>query len=189
MEPTAAVKKRISTRDLVYVAVFTALMAICAWIAIPTSVPFTLQTLGVFLAVGLLGGRRGTLAVLVYLLLGAVGAPMFSGFTGGIGALVGTTGGYILGFLLSALLMWALEAALGRELWVFALSMVLGLIVCYAFGTAWFMVQMGCTLSYALGVCVVPFIPFDLLKVVISSGVGSVLRSRLIQAGLLNRDL
>ena len=66
-------------------------MAICAWIAIPTPVPFPLQTLGVFLAVGLLGGRRGSLAVFVYLLLGAGGAPVFSGFTGGIGSLVGTT--------------------------------------------------------------------------------------------------
>ena len=181
MEPTAAVKKRISTRDLVYVAVFTALMAICAWIAIPTSVPFTLQTLGVFLAVGLLGGRRGTLAVLVYLLLGAVGAPVFSGFTGGIGALVGTTGGYILGFLLSALLMWALEAALGRELGVFALSMVLGLIVCYAFGTAWYMALYTqangpVSLGTVLGWCVVPFLVPDLLKMALALAITARLR-------------
>ena len=115
METTAAAKKRFSTRDLVYVAVFAALMAICAWISIPTTVPFTLQTMGVFLAVGLLGGRRGSLAVFVYLLLGAVGAPVFSGFTGGVGSLVGTTGGYILGFLLCALTMWAVEAALGKS--------------------------------------------------------------------------
>ena len=181
MEPTAAVKKRISTRDLVYVAVFTALMAICAWIAIPTSVPFTLQTLGVFLAVGLLGGRRGTLAVLVYLLLGAVGAPVFSGFTGGIGALVGTTGGYILGFLLCALTMWAVETALGKSLWALGLGMVLGLVVCYAFGTAWFMVvytqasgPVG--LWTVLGWCVIPFIGPDLVKIALALALSARLR-------------
>ena len=173
MEKTAVVKKHMSTRDLVYVAVFTALMAICAWISIPTTVPFTLQTMGVFLAVGLLGGRRGSLAVLVYLLLGAVGAPVFSGFTSGIGALVGTTGGYILGFLLCALTMRAVEAALGKSLWALGLGMVLGLIVCYIFGTAWFMVvytqasgPVG--LWTVLGWCVIPFIVPDLIKIALA---------------------
>lgn len=93
------------------------------------------------MSVGLLGGRRGSLAVFVYLLLGAVGAPVFSGFNGGVGALVGTTGGYILGFLLCALTMWTVEAALGKSLPILGLSMVLGLIVCYCFGTAWFLID------------------------------------------------
>ena len=87
------------TRDLTLIAVFAAVIAVCAWISIPAAVPFTLQTLGIFLAVGLLGGRRGTISVGVYLLLGAVGAPVFSGFNGGIGYLLGATGGYLLGFL------------------------------------------------------------------------------------------
>ena len=173
MEPSAVVSKRFSTRDLVYVAVFTALMAVCAWISIPTTVPFTLQTLGVFLSVGLLGGRRGSLAVFVYLLLGAVGAPVFSGFTGGVGSLVGTTGGYILGFLLCALTMWAVEAALGRSLPALGLGMVLGLIVCYCFGTAWFLILYTQTtgpvsLGTVLGWCVIPFIGPDLIKVALA---------------------
>lgn len=173
MEPTAVVSKRFSTRDLVYVAVCTALMAVCAWISIPTTVPFTLQTLGVFLSVGLLGGRRGSLAVLVYLLLGTVGAPVFAGFTGGVGALVGTTGGYILGFLLCALTMWAVEAALGKSLPVLGLSMVLGLAVCYLFGTAWFMVVYAQNsgpvgLWTVLGWCVIPFIGPDLIKIALA---------------------
>ena len=116
-----------STRDLAYIALFAVLIAICSWIAIPIlQVPYTLQTFAVFLAVGVLGGKRGTLAVLVYILLGAVGVPVFAGFTGGLGVLLGTTGGYILGFLCTALLMWLLEALLGRKLWVLAVSMVLG---------------------------------------------------------------
>lgn len=173
MEPTAVASKRFSTRDLVYAAVFTALMAVCAWISIPTTVPFTLQTLGVFLSVGLLGGRRGSLAVFVYLLLGAVGAPVFSGFNDGVGALVGTTGGYILGFLLCALTMWTVEAALGKSLPILGLSMVLGLIVCYCFGTAWFLILYTQTtgpvsLGTVLGWCVIPFIGPDLIKVALA---------------------
>ena len=133
-------KKKLSTKDMAYIGLFACLMAICAWISIPGQIPFTLQTMGVFLAVGLLGGKQGTLAVLVYVLMGAVGLPVFSGFTGGIGRLLGATGGYIIGFLASALLMWALEKVLGEKKWGLALSMLLGLIACYAFGTAWFLV-------------------------------------------------
>lgn len=157
-------------RDLTYIAVFAALLAVCSWISIPAAVPFTLQTLGVFLAVGLLGGRRGTLVVLVYILMAAVGLPVLSGFRGGVGALLGNTGGYVLGFLLSAVVMWALERRLGRKLWVQGLGMVLGLLVCYAFGTAWFMALYirangAVSLWTVLGWCVIPFILPDLLKI------------------------
>ena len=97
------------TLDMVYIAVFAVLIAICSWISIPTVVPFTLQTFAIFLSIGILGGKRGTLAVLVYILLGLMGIPVFAGFSGGIGVLAGNTGGYIMGFLLSALVMWAME--------------------------------------------------------------------------------
>ena len=106
---------RSKTYDIVYIAVFAVIMAICSWISIPTTVPFTLQTFGVFIAVGILGGKRGTLAVLVYIILGAIGVPVFSGFTGGVGILVGTTGGYIIGFLFSALVMWLMEKIPGKR--------------------------------------------------------------------------
>lgn len=158
------------TRDMVYIGIFAALIAICSWIAIPSAVPFTLQTLGVFTAVGLLGGKRGTLAVLVYILLGAVGVPVFAGFTGGISVILGTTGGYIVGFLASALLMWGMEKLWGSSKWVLAGSMIAGLVVCYAVGTLWFMavyaknsgaVGVGTVLSW----CVVPFVIPDLVKI------------------------
>ncbi|MEG0780120.1 MAG: biotin transporter BioY [Oscillospiraceae bacterium] len=162
-------RPRVGTRDMAYIALFAVLMTVCAWISIPLPVPFTLQTFAVFAALGLLGGKRGTLAVLVYILLGAVGLPVFAGFRGGIGALFGATGGYILGFLGSALLYWLLTARLGDRLPVMALSMLGGLLLCYAFGTAWFVqVYTGEAgkMGYigALGVCVVPFILPDLLK-------------------------
>ena len=161
------------TLDMVYIALFACLMAICSWISVPGEVPFTLQTMGVFLAIGLLGGKRGTLAVLVYILMGTVGLPVFSGFTGGIGKLVGVTGGYIVGFLASALVMWAMEALLGRKKWVLALSMVVGLLICYAFGTAWFMVlytssKGAITLGAVLGMCVIPYIIPDAIKIAVA---------------------
>lgn len=164
---------RSKTYDMVYIAVFAVLMAICSWISIPTTVPFTLQTFAVFLTVGVLGGKRGSLAVLIYILLGAVGIPVFAGFSGGIGIILGNTGGYIVGFLASALLMWAMEKFLGRKTWVLALSMVLGLFVCYAIGTVWFMVvyakNAGAVgLATVLGWCVIPFIIPDLVKIALA---------------------
>lgn len=172
---------RFRTRDIAYIAVFVALMAICSWISIPTTVPFTLQTLAVFLAVGVLGGRRGTLAVLAYILLGAVGAPVFAGFTGGVGILMSSTGGYLIGFLFTALLMWAMERLLGGSPWVLGASMVLGMLVYYAFGTAWFMVVYlrdtgAVTLAAALSWCVLPFLFPDLVKIALALLLSSRLR-------------
>ena len=165
--------KKMKTLDMVYIALFACLMAICSWISIPGEVPFTLQTMGVFLAIGLLGGKRGTLAVLVYILMGVIGLPVFSGFSGGIGKLVGVTGGYIVGFLASALVMWTMEALLGKKKWALALSMVIGLLVCYAFGTAWFMVlytssKGAITLGAVLGMCVIPYIIPDVIKIAVA---------------------
>lgn len=178
MTTAAAEKHTWSARDMAYIAVMAALIAVCSWISIPTTVPFTLQTFGVFLAVGLLGGKRGSIAVLIYILLGAVGLPVFAGFSGGVGILLGTTGGYIIGFLGSALLYWAITARLGTKPVVMAVTMVLGLIVCYAFGTAWFMVvyakNAGAVgLMTALGWCVFPFIIPDLCKIALAMGLSS----------------
>lgn len=165
---------KLKTRDLALVALMTALMAICAWISIPTTVPFTLQTLGVFLACALLGGKRGSLAVLVYILLGAVGLPVFAGFVGGAGALLGSTGGYILGFLLQALVMWGMEIVWGRDRWwKLGISMLLGLVACYAAGTLWFMVVYARTTGpvgvvTVLGWCVIPFVVPDLIKLALA---------------------
>jgi biotin transport system substrate-specific component len=177
MSENTVSKSKFKTIDIVYIAIFAALMAICSWISVPMEVPFTLQTFAVFLAVCLLGGRRGTISVLVYILLGAVGLPVFSGFSGGMGKLLGVTGGYIIGFLFSALVMWACEKILGKKLWAYAVSMVLGLIVCYAFGTAWFMVVYArngnaMQLMSVLSMCVFPFIIPDLVKIALALFIG-----------------
>lgn len=162
------------TKDMVYIAVFAVLITICSWISIPTTVPFTLQTFAIFLTVGLLGGKRGSMAVLVYILLGCVGVPVFAGFSGGIGILAGQTGGYIVGFLCSALVMWGMERLAGTGLWIQVISMVLGLVACYAVGTAWFMVVYGQNtgavgIGTVLSWCVIPFIIPDLVKIALAA--------------------
>lgn len=164
---------RSKTYDMVYIAVFAVVMAVCSWISIPAQVPFTLQTFGVFMAVGVLGGKRGTIAVLVYILLGAIGIPVFAGFSGGIGALFGMSGGYIIGFLFSAIVMWGLENLIGRKPVMQIISMIAGLIVCYGFGTVWFMIVYARTtgavgLATVLGWCVIPFIIPDLIKIALA---------------------
>lgn len=168
MQTEAAVRGK--TYDMVYIGIFTVLIAVCSWISIPAAVPFTLQTFGVFMAVEVLGGKRGTMAVLVYILMGAVGIPVFAGFQGGIGVIFNTTGGYIVGFLCSALTMWAAESLFGKKPLVRLLSMAAGLIACYVLGTIWFMVVYGRTtgavgLMTVLGWCVIPFIIPDLVKI------------------------
>lgn len=176
-------EKKLSVKDMAYIAIFAVIMAVCSWISVPYVVPFTLQTFGVFLAVGVLGGKRGTLAVLVYILLGCVGLPVFSGFTGGLGILMGSTGGYIVGFLVQALVMWAMEKLPGNRTAITVASMVLGLIGCYAFGTAWFVLVYARTTGpvgiwTALGWCVFPYIIPDLVKMALALA----LRKRLRKA-------
>ncbi len=166
MEQTA---KQFRTADLAYTAVGAALIAVCSWISIPLTVPVTMQTFAVFLVLTLLSGKRGTAAVLVYILMGTAGLPVFSGFSGGIGVLLGTTGGYILGFLLTALIYWGMTALFGERPAVQIAALLIGLLVCYAFGTAWFLVvythtKGAAAISTVLLWCVVPFIIPDLLK-------------------------
>lgn len=185
MQTEAAVRGK--TYDMVYIGIFTVLIAVCSWISIPAAVPFTLQTFGVFMAVEVLGGKRGTMAVLVYILMGAVGLPVFAGFQGGIGIIFNTTGGYIVGFLCSALIMWAAEALFGKKPVVRILSMIAGLIACYALGTVWFMVIYGRTtgavgLMTVLGWCVIPFVIPDLVKIGLAYALSGKLRK--VMAGM-----
>ena len=153
------------TRDLSYMALMTALLVLCAWLVLPLGpVTFTLQTFGVFAALGILGGRRGTAAVLVYLALGLVGLPVFSGF-------MTPTGGYLLGFLAAALVYWALTAKGCSP----APAMILGLAACYVLGTVWFFLLYGDlyggSLWSILTLCVFPYILPDCLKIILALAV------------------
>ena len=165
-----------TTKRMTRIALCAALLAPCAWLSVPTQPPFTMQTFGVFLTLLLLGAKDGTIAIGLYILLGALGVPVFSGFNGGMGALMGPTGGYIVGFLLICLI-FGLLCGKGAGLWLKALALLLGLAVCYAFGTLWFVKVYGdmkgpiSTLS-ALSMCVFPFIVPDLAKLALALWVG-----------------
>ncbi|MDD3369264.1 MAG: biotin transporter BioY [Lachnospiraceae bacterium] len=164
---------KISTTQLVYAALFTAILAICSWISIPSAVPFTMQTFAVFITLSLLGGKLGSLVIFVYILLGDIGVPVFSGFKGGPGALFGTTGGYILGFILTALVYWMITALCGNKLYIRITALLLGLTLCYAFGTIWFMylyaaVNGPVSVMTALGWCVFPYLIPDFIKLALA---------------------
>lgn len=144
-------------------ALFGALIALCSWLCVPIGdIAFTMQTFAVFLTLGLLGGKWGTVTILVYLLLGAVGMPVFTAFRGGIGVLAGVTGGYLWGFLFSGLIYWILESR--SKL----LAMAAGQLICYACGTAWFASFSGGGLGFILLRCVVPFLIPDILKLALA---------------------
>ena len=166
--------QRIALRDLTWIAICAAIICVCAWITVPATVPFTLQVLGVFLSIRLLGGKKGTAAVAVYILLGMVGLPVFSGFRGGPGHLLGLTGGYIIGFLFTGLGYLLMESKL-RSLGFLPriVLLALDLLPCYLVGTLWFTAVSrlhGSEIGFfgALGLCVVPYILPDLLKVVLA---------------------
>ena len=151
---------------------FTAVLTVSAWISIPLGDSvITLQTFAIFLTLGLLGGRLGSLTILVYLLLGAVGVPVFSAFRGGLGALLDTTGGYIFGFMLTGLLYWLITSLKDTPL-VRLLAMVLGLILCYACGSWWYMTRYLSAGSVTLGLvllkCVLPFLIPDGIKLALA---------------------
>lgn len=173
--------------NITIVAVSAALITICSWISIPVGpVPVTLQTLAVLAVLLTVGGRRGTIAIAVYLALGAVGVPVFAGFKGGPAAFIGPTGGFLAGFIAAALVFWLLEKLVfARLMTTTAKKLVFGIvnslifeIVLYTIGVIWFMTvyasQTGPVgLGTVLGWCVIPFIIPDLIKVFAASVIGS----------------
>ena len=152
------------TRKYILCGLFAALMAVCAWIGVPMgSVSVTLQTFGIFLALEILGGKWGTVSIVCYLLLGAAGAPVFSGFRGGIGALLGATGGFLWGFVPLGLCYWGFEK-LCKPFGILA-----GLLCCYTLGGLWFTVYTpGAGFAAAVMTCVVPYLIPDALKLLLA---------------------
>ena len=180
-----AVKKKsvYKTNDLAYMAIGAIIIAICSWISIPTTVPFSMQTFGVFFVLSLLGGKRGTLSILVYVLLGVAGVPVFAEFTSGIGIILNNTGGYIVGFVFMGLIYRLIVGLMGKRLWTEIVAMVAGLIALYTFGTAWFLAVYtqangAVSLATVLSWCVIPFIIPDLIKL----GLGLTLARRISRA-------
>ena len=152
-------------RNMSRCAMLTVLLAVCAWISIPLGDrTVSMQTLGLFMALALLGGKLGTVTVGVYLLLGAAGVPVFAGFRGGIDVLLGPTGGYLWGFFAAGVLYWILERRLPD--WV---NMGLGLLICYGCGTVWYYFAYGSgALWPVVMTCVVPYLLPDLIKILLA---------------------
>jgi biotin transport system substrate-specific component len=165
---------KLSVKEMTCVAISVALITICSWISVPLTIPVTLQTFAICLVTALLGLKLGLWALLSYILLGAVGIPVFSGFRGGFGALLGVTGGYIVGFIFTVLTVGLAVKRFGRPMPVLILSMAAGILLCYAFGTAWFMVVYArggnaVTLGGALSMCVLPYLIPDGIKIVLAA--------------------
>lgn len=168
------------TKDLVLIAVLAALICVMAPFSVPIgAVPLSLATLAVYVVSSVTDVKHSLAAVCVYILLGAVGVPVFSGFQGGLQKLVGLTGGYIFGYIPCALVIGLMLCRWGSKKWMWPVSMIAGTAVLYAFGTAWFVLESESTLVYALSVCVLPFLIGDGIKIVAASLVAPILRRRI----------
>ena len=162
-------KKKLKALDLAYVGLSAALIAVCAWIAIPLTVSITLQTMAICLVAGLFGWKRGTLSVIIYILLGMIGLPVFTGFKSGLAVITGPTGGYVLGFIFTAIIVGIATEKVGKKIWQCIFFMAIGVLVCYLFGTIWFIIAYKVTFASALSTCVFPFLLPDAVKIIVAS--------------------
>lgn len=175
---------RITARQLAACALMTAVICVCSWLSVPAPVPFTMQTFAIFAALFLLGGRLGGMSVAAYVLLGAVGLPVFSGFAGGIGRLLGPTGGYVMGFLLMPAVYRLLGRWSGGSRLRAALAAALGLSVCYATGTAWLLWGYtggagAISVGAALSMYVLPFLIPDAVKLFLAVWLAWAIKKRI----------
>lgn len=160
-------------------ALMTAVTCILAPFSVPIGpVPISLTNLAIYFSLYILDWKKGTLSYLLYLLIGLAGLPVFSGFTGGIGKLAGPTGGYIIGFIPMAVIAGIVIDKFHQR-WIQIAGMIVGTVICYAFGTVWFCLQSGMEVYAALSVCVIPFIPGDLIKIAIAIMIAPEIRKRL----------
>lgn len=173
---------RIQTKDMVLIALMTAITCILAPFSIPipvSPVPISLTNLVLYISIYVLGWKFATISYVVYLLLGLVGLPVFSGFSGGLGKLAGPTGGYLVGFIfLTIIAGFCVDKWNGARIPA-VIGMILGTAVCYLFGTIWLASQMGLTFYQGLAAGVIPYLPGDAVKIIIGLILGPVLQSRI----------
>lgn len=162
---------------IAYCALFAALTAVCSQIQIPLPmVPINLALFSVHLAALLLGKKYGAISQAVYILLAAVGVPVMAGLTGGLGQLLGKTGGYAIGYILSAFLTGLICEKWGYAFWKMCIAAVIGCAGCYVLGTIWFMAVTGLNLATSMTYCVTPFLPGDVVKIVLAALLATRLR-------------
>ncbi len=171
--------KRITTKELTLIGLMTAITCILGPLSIPlpfSVVPISFTNLAIYFTVFLLGWKKGTISYLIYFLIGLVGVPVFSGFSGGIGKIAGPTGGYLAGFLFLAIISGLFIEKFRGKLYMYAAGMVLGLAVTYMFGTAWLAYQLELSFTEGLFMGVIPYIPGDIVKIAAALILGPVLR-------------
>lgn len=167
------------TKLMVQIALVTAVICVLSPFTIPlpfSPVPISLTIFAIYLGLYALNWKWGTVSILLYILIGLVGVPVFSGFSGGPGKLLGPTGGYIIGYIFVGIIAgWFIDKS--DKIYMHAIGMVIGVAVCYAFGTAWFInVMDGYTVASALAACVIPFVPADIVKMILAVLVGPAIR-------------
>lgn len=176
------------TLSLTLIALMTAIICILGplSIAIPISpVPLSFTSLAIYFSIMILGWKKGTVSYLIYLLIGLVGVPVFSSFTSGPGKLLGPTGGYLIGFIFMAIVSGFFIEKFNGKIYMYIFGMILGALICYAFGTIWLSLLANMSLGTALMAGVVPYLPGDITKILIAAFVGNEIRKRLIKATLL----
>lgn len=188
-------KNKLTTRELAATGLMTAVICVLGPIALPipmSPVPVSLGTLAVYLTIEILGMKFATCSCLLYLLIGMVGLPVFTGFSGGMGKLAGPTGGYLIGYIFMALISGFFVNRFSgtgiRERGVQTAGLLLGTVVLYAFGTAWLSHMAGMDFAAALWAGVIPFIPGDLVKILIAILIGPTIRGQLMQQNLLAKE-
>ena len=163
---------------MTYISVGAVILTVCSWITVPFAVPFTMQTFAVFALLLVTGGKKGTASILLHLLIGCAGLPVFSGFGGGFSHLLGPTGGYLVGFLLTGILYMIFEKTVKGKRTVFTvLLLASGLLLCYVCGTVWFAAVYGSEgektgFAVAVSTCVLPYVLPDSLKLALAVQVG-----------------
>lgn len=161
--------------NMVSIAIMAAVLCVVSPFALPIGpVPISLATLAIYIMVFILGWKKATISVLVYLALGLVGVPVFSGFSGGVEKVFGPTGGYLIGYLFIAIIAGIFIEKFEGKIYMYVIGLVLGTLVCYAIGTVWLACQLALSFPAALAAGVIPFIPGDIAKIVISCIVGPV---------------
>lgn len=167
--------QKIRTKQMVLIALMTAVTCVLGPLSIPlpfSPVPISLTNFAIFLAIFVLGMKSGTISFIIYLLLGAVGVPVFSSFRGGLQVLAGPTGGYLIGFIFLALIMGFALDHFDRKLVPTIIGMIIGMVVCYAFGTVWLAKLLSLSFKEGLMMGVIPYLPGDAAKIIIAAIVG-----------------
>ena len=179
-------EKKISIYKIALIGVMTAIICIIGPFSIPIGlVPISLTNLIILITVIILGWKMGTISCFIYLLIGYVGMPVFSGFRGGPDRLFGPTGGYLIGFVFLAIISGIFIDKFRGKIYMYVIGMLLGTVVLYAFGTVWFAYQQNLSFHAAAVICVIPFIPLDIVKIACAVIIGPIIRKQLVRAHIL----